>query len=132
MNSTISTGITSALEAIAYATGLIQDGHESAILAGGVEDLCVESLLAFQRAGLLFDCSQDPLDYPRPFAEVRPGFALSEGASLIMLEDFEAAHERGARILAEVKGAGSSFDASLTHDCLDRRTRRRAARHDLA
>ncbi len=112
VNSTISTGITSGLEAIAYAVGLIREGHEQTILAGGVEELCVESLLAFQQAGLLSKANGSGASYPVPFDSRRSGFALAEGAALLMLEEHTAAHARGATILAEVKGYGSSFDCS--------------------
>lgn len=109
VNSTISSGITSSLEALAYAAGLIEDGCETAILAGGVEDICVESLLAFQRAGLIISAPSDQPDvYER--AEFCSGFALAEGAALLMLEEIDAARARGATILAEIKGTGSTFD----------------------
>lgn len=91
VNSTIAAGITSALEAIDYAAGLIRQGHEQAVLAGGVEELCVESLLAFQRAGLLFQTNGSTLAYPLPLDPRDFGFALAEGAALLMLEDFDAA-----------------------------------------
>ena len=112
VNSTISTGITSALEALTYAAGLIRDGHENAILAGGVEDLCVESLLAFQRAGLLLDGSKDDDCFPVPFDKLSNAFALAEGAALLMLEERDSALARGSVILAELKGGGSYFDSA--------------------
>jgi 3-oxoacyl-[acyl-carrier-protein] synthase II len=126
VNSTISTGITSGLEAIIYAAGLIREGHEQAILAGGVEELCVESLLAFQRAGLLFDPDEEPCAYPIPFDSRRSGFALAEGAALLMLEELDAAVARGASILAEFKGAASCFDCTRLTEPTDRATDRRA------
>ena len=117
VNSTISTGITSGLEAIAYAAGLIREGHEQAILAGGVEELCIESLLGFQQAGLLSLAQASAASYPAPFDSSQTGFALAEGAALLMLEERSAARTRGATILAEVKGYGSSFDCgSDEHD----------------
>ncbi len=112
VNSTISTGITSGLAAIAKAAGLIREGHEQAILAGGVEELCVESLLGFQQAGLL--CKANGSAAPVPFQSSRSGIALAEGAALLMLEEYDAARARVATILAEVKGEGASFDC--THD----------------
>jgi 3-oxoacyl-[acyl-carrier-protein] synthase II len=125
VNSTISTGITSSLEAIAYAAGLIREGHEQAILAGGVEELCVESLLAFRRAGLMFD---SPGAFPLPFESRGTGFALAEGAALLMLEELDSARSRGASILAEIAGAASCFDCAVTDSTSERAMRKRAAR----
>ncbi|HUG70835.1 MAG TPA: beta-ketoacyl synthase N-terminal-like domain-containing protein [Pirellulaceae bacterium] len=113
VNSTISTGITSGIEAIAYAASLIGAGHERAVLAGGVEELCIESLLGFQRAGLLAKVNGSGAEPPVPFDSRANGFALGEGAALLMLEDFDAAQSRGATTLAEVKGYASSFDCSI-------------------
>ncbi|MEQ1825203.1 MAG: beta-ketoacyl synthase N-terminal-like domain-containing protein [Pirellula sp.] len=112
VNSTISSGITSSLEAIAYAAELIRTGQEISILAGGVEDICVESLLAFQRAGLLVDIGDDQT-IPGLFSRNRRGFALSEGSALVMLEELDSALTRGATILGEFLGAGSCFDSSI-------------------
>jgi 3-oxoacyl-[acyl-carrier-protein] synthase II len=109
----VSSGFTSGLVAIGYAAGLIQAGHEQAILAGGVEELCVESLIAFQQAGLLCPSSGPAAEQPAPLDSSRQGIALSEAAALLMLEDFETAQARGANILAEITGCGSSFDCGI-------------------
>jgi 3-oxoacyl-[acyl-carrier-protein] synthase II len=124
VNSTISTGITSALEAIAYAASLIRRGIEHTILAGGIEELSVESLLAFRRAKLLFDSDGEFSAFPVPYPAKRSGFALAEAAALLMLEDMDTALARGATILAEVRGAGSSFDCTLTSEDSDSSARR--------
>ena len=113
VNSTVSSGAASSLDALTQAAGLIRTGHEDAVLAGGVEELCVESLLAFQRAGLLWKVSE--VSTPIPF-QTQKGFALAEGAGLLMLEDLESATNRGATILAEIKGSGSSFCFSTLDD----------------
>jgi 3-oxoacyl-[acyl-carrier-protein] synthase II len=127
VNSTISAGATSGLEAIAYAAGLIREGHARAILAGGVEELCVESLLAFQRAGLLLTPDGRRSGYPLVWAQPQTGFVLAEGAALLMLEEFDAAVARGAPILAEVKGAGARFDCALQRQDDEAAARQRAA-----
>jgi 3-oxoacyl-[acyl-carrier-protein] synthase II len=112
VNSTISTGTTSGLQAIAYAADLIRGGRVCAVLAGGAEELCFESFYGFDRAGLLCRSTQRAGDYPIPFDARRNGLALGEGAALLMLEDAESALERGARVLAEVKGYGVAYDCS--------------------
>src|SRR5205085_10210854 len=116
VNSTISTGVASGLEAISYATDLIRSGRARAILAGGADELCFESLYGFDRAGLLCRSDSSAGDFPIPFDARRNGSALGEGAALLMLEDAEGARERGARIVAEVSGHGSSYDCSRGRD----------------
>jgi 3-oxoacyl-[acyl-carrier-protein] synthase II len=111
VNSTISAGEASGLQALAYAVGLIRSGRAAALLAGGVEELCFESFLGYLRAGRLSGTNGHGAEVPVPFHARRDGFALAEGAALLMLEDAGAAAERGAPALAEVLGHGSAFDA---------------------
>ena len=111
VNSTISAGEASGLLAIATGTNQIRGGHADALLAGGAEELCFESFLGHLRAGRLCG-SGDPL----PFDARRCGFALAEGAALLMLEEATGAAARGARVFAEVLGHGSAFDPSETAD----------------
>ncbi|MCA1593867.1 MAG: beta-ketoacyl-[acyl-carrier-protein] synthase family protein [Acidobacteria bacterium] len=111
-NTTVSTGTTSGLNAIAYATDLIRGGRARALLAGGADELCFESFYGFDRAGLLCHTTGAAGDFPIPFDARRNGAALGEGAALLMLEDAESARERGARVLAEVRGHGGGFDCS--------------------
>jgi len=116
INSTISSGITSGLQAIAYATDLLRNGRAHAILAGGADELCLESFYGFERAGRLCRSNQADGDFPIPFDKRRNGFALGEGAALLMLEDAHFARERGARVLAEITGHGFGYDCSQGED----------------
>jgi 3-oxoacyl-[acyl-carrier-protein] synthase II len=116
VNSTIAAGTASGLQAIAYATELIRSGRAAAILAGGADELCFESFYGFNHAELLCGSNHTPGDFPIPFDSRRNGFALGEGAAFVMLEDAEAARERGAHILAEVKGYGCCNDPSRGAD----------------
>ncbi len=104
INSTLSAGEASGLLAIATGAGMISSGHAAALLAGGAEELCFESFLGHLRAHRLSETAPLPLDARRS------GFALAEGAALLMLEDGAAASARGARALAEVLGHGAAFD----------------------
>jgi 3-oxoacyl-[acyl-carrier-protein] synthase II len=116
VNTTISTGVTSGLEAISYAADLIRCGRARAVLAGGVDELCFESFYGFDRAGLLCRSNDSAGDFPIPFDARRNGIALGEGAALLMLEAAGPAAERGARTLAEIKGHGSAYDCSRGRD----------------
>jgi 3-oxoacyl-[acyl-carrier-protein] synthase II len=110
INSTISTGTTSGLQAIAYATDVIRSGRAKAVLAGGADELCFESFYGFDRAGLLCRSDHCAGDFAIPFDKRRNGFALGEGAALLMLEEASFARARGARTLAEIAGHGCSYD----------------------
>jgi 3-oxoacyl-[acyl-carrier-protein] synthase II len=112
VNSTVSTGAASGLQALAQAAELIRSGRAQALLAGGVEELCFESYYGFSRAGLLSASRTEAGDPPRSFDARRNGFVLGEGAALVMVEDAAAAAARGATILAEIKGHGFRFDCS--------------------
>jgi len=112
VNSTIATGVTSGLHAIGYAADLIATGRATAIIAGGADELCFESFVGFNRAELLCGSNHLAGDFPIPFDSRRNGFALGEGAALLMLEDGESALARGAHVLGEIKGYGSAYDCS--------------------
>lgn len=109
INSTLAGGEASGLMALAYAADLIRHGRSEALLAGGVEELCFEAFLGFDRAGRL---GQRPV----PFDARRDGCALAEGAAALMIEDAAGAAARGARVLAIVRGHGQAFDPSAGED----------------
>ena len=112
VNSTIATGPSSGLQALGYAADLIRTGRSRALLAGGAEELCFESAYGLQRAGLLANTAGGAV----PFDARRSGFAVAEGAAFLMLEELASAQQRGARILAEIKGHASGYDISRGHD----------------
>jgi 3-oxoacyl-(acyl-carrier-protein) synthase len=111
VNSTIAGGITSGLQALAYATELIRSGQATALLAGGAEELCFESFCGFDCAGWLCGAHHNGIEeFPIPFDARRNGFTLGEGAALLMLEEASLATARGAHVIAEVTGHGSAYD----------------------
>jgi 3-oxoacyl-[acyl-carrier-protein] synthase II len=116
VNTTVSTGVTSGLQAVAYAADLIRAGRARALLAGGADELCFESFYGFDRAGLLCRSDGHNGHYAVPFDARRNGFTPGEGAALLMLEEGASAYERGARVLAEVSGAGCGYDSSRGRD----------------
>jgi 3-oxoacyl-[acyl-carrier-protein] synthase II len=111
VNSTISAGEASGLMALSTATDLIRTGRSAALLAGGVEELCFESFVAFLRAGRLSaPDGQGRPGRPIPFDARRDGMALGEGAALLALEEAGEAERRGATVLADILGHGTAFD----------------------
>jgi 3-oxoacyl-[acyl-carrier-protein] synthase II len=98
--------------AIGEAAELIKRGDADAVLAGGGEACMHPLILAGFTAmrGLAVENDNPPLA-SRPFDATRAGFVMGEGACVFLLEDFEAAQARGARVYAEVLGYGASNDA---------------------
>ncbi|MEM8930400.1 MAG: beta-ketoacyl synthase N-terminal-like domain-containing protein [Acidobacteriota bacterium] len=111
VNSTIAGGTAAGLEALAYAADLIRTGRSEVVLAGGCDELSFESFFSFHRAGLLCGPGERPAR-PVPFDARRNGFALAEGATLLVLESAPSARRRGARVLGEILGHASGFDPS--------------------
>lgn len=108
-NTTVSTGFCASLDAVSYASDFIRLNRADVVLAGGVEELCEETFLGFYRLGCLSGSDgSEPLCCP--FDARRRGTILSEGASILVLEDEKHALSRGADIMAEVMGYGNAFD----------------------
>lgn len=109
----ISTACTASAHAIGEATRRIQEGEAKLMVAGGADALTTWlDVLGFTLLGALTkDYNDDPEHGSRPFDRDRTGFVLGEGAVMMVLEDMDAARERGARIYGEVAGYGSSLNA---------------------
>jgi 3-oxoacyl-[acyl-carrier-protein] synthase II len=111
-NVTISTACASANQAIEHALRLIRSGQVDVMLTGGAEAaLTPMALGGFCAARSLSTRNDDPAHASRPFDKDRDGFVLSEGAGVVVLEEWEHARRRGANIYAELLGAGTSSDA---------------------
>ena len=110
-NTTISNGFCAGLDSLMYASDFLRLNRADAVLAGGVEELCEEVFRGFYLLGCLSGSDgSEPICCP--FDARRNGVTLSEGACMLVLEDMQAAQNRGADILAVVLGYGSSFDRS--------------------
>ena len=109
----LSTGCTSSTDAIAYASMLIRAGTCPMMLAGGADTPISHGiLLAFEKMRVISTRRWDePGKSSRPFTLDRDGFVLGEGAWMFIVEDLEHAQKRGARVLAELVGYGSTCDA---------------------
>jgi 3-oxoacyl-[acyl-carrier-protein] synthase II len=91
---------------------LIQYGEADAMLAGGSEmSTCVTGMSGFAQAKALSQRNDDPQGASRPWDKDRDGFVMGDGAGAMMLEEYDHAKARGAKIYAEVVGFGMSGDA---------------------
>lgn len=116
LNATLAGGPTAGLQALVYAADQVGSGRAEAVLAGGADELCVESLVGFLRAGMAAGCNGMPGEHPVPFDAARNGFAPAEGAALLLLESEESATRRGARVLGRILGTGTGQDTSRGRD----------------
>ncbi|QDU80161.1 3-oxoacyl-[acyl-carrier-protein] synthase 2 [Polystyrenella longa] len=112
-NSAVATACASANNAIGDAFRLIQFGMADTMVTGGAEAaVTAMGLGGFARMNALSNRVDNPQAASRPFDSGRDGFVLSEGAGIVILEEYEFAKNRGANILAEIVGYGMSADAS--------------------
>ena len=106
------TACTTATHCIGDAMRLIQYGDVDAMIAGGTESTVTPLAIGgFGTAKALSTRNDDPQAASRPWDKGRDGFVLGEGAGILMLEEYEHAKARGARIYCEVVGYGMSSDA---------------------
>jgi 3-oxoacyl-[acyl-carrier-protein] synthase II len=111
-NTTVSTACASAAHAVGDALRAIQHDEADVMLTGGSEaGITPMGLGGFINAGALSMRNDDPARASRPFDADRDGFVLSEGAGVLVLEEYEHARKRGATIYAEVLGVGNTADA---------------------
>jgi 3-oxoacyl-[acyl-carrier-protein] synthase II len=106
------TACTTSTHSIGLAMRLIQYGDADVMIAGGAEMATTPlGLGSFCQARALSTRNDDPTAASRPWDKDRDGFVLSDGAGSIVLEEYEHAKKRGARIYAELAGFGMSGDA---------------------
>lgn len=101
----------SGAEAIAYGLEMIRSGRADVAVCGGTEAaIHALPLAAFASMRALSTRNDEPERASRPYDKARDGFVMGEGAGAVVLEEFEYARARGARILGEIAGAGLSSD----------------------
>jgi 3-oxoacyl-[acyl-carrier-protein] synthase II len=111
-NLAVTTACTTGTHAIGIAARSIQHGETDAMLAGGAEMATTPlGLGGFAAARALSTRNDDPKAASRPWDKNRDGFVLGDGAGILVLEEYEHAKARGAKIYAELTGFGMSGDA---------------------
>jgi nodulation protein E len=112
---TVATACSSSNHALGQAFWMVRNGQVKAAIAGGSEAVFAEGLLRAWEAMRVVTP-----DVCRPFSADRKGLSLGEGAGMLVLEDWEHAAARGAKMLGEVIGFGMSSDAHhITQPCVD-------------
>ena len=108
----VSTACSSSSHAVGSAFDQIRLGHADVLLTGGADaDVTYTGVGGFNSLHALSTRNDSPETASRPFSKSRDGFVLGEGAACLILEDYEHAKARGAKIYAEIVGVGMTSDA---------------------
>lgn len=105
-----SSACTSGSQGIGYAYEAIKYGMQTMMVAGGAEELCVSESAVFDTLFATSLKNDAPTTSPAPFDRDRDGLVIGEGACTLILEEYEHAKARGARIYAEIIGYGTNSD----------------------
>lgn len=111
VNYTLSAACATSAHCVGHAYDLIQMGKQDRVFAGGGEELHWTIAIGFDGMGALSSSyNYEPTRASRPFDQGRDGFVASGGGGILVLEDYEVARMRGAKIYAEMVGYGASSD----------------------
>ncbi len=113
-----STACTSGSMGVGYAYEAIKNGYETVMIAGGAEELHPSHIAIFDTLYATSLKNSTPELTPAPFDRERDGLVLGEGAGTLILEEYEHAKRRNAKIYAEIIGFGTSTDGThITNPC---------------
>ena len=107
-----STACTSGSMGIGYAYEAIKDGYQNIMIAGGAEEIHPTQVGVFDTLYATSSKNSTPNLTPRPFDKERDGLVIGEGAGTLILEDYESAIKRGAKIYAEIVGFATNTDGN--------------------
>jgi 3-oxoacyl-[acyl-carrier-protein] synthase II len=107
-----SSACTSGSQAIGYAYEAIKHGYQTIMVAGGGEELCPTESAVFDTLFATSLKNDAPKTTPSPYDKDRDGLVIGEGAGTLVLEEYEHAKARGAKIYAEIVGFASNCDAA--------------------
>ena len=107
-----SSACTSGSQAIGFGFEAIQQGKQQLMLCGGAEELSGPGVAVFDTLFATSTRNDEPQLTPRPFDRARDGLVVGEGATTLVLEEYEHAKARGARIYAEIVGFGCNSDGN--------------------
>jgi len=107
-----STACTSGSQGVGFAYEAIKHGLQDAMLGGGAEELCPSEAMAFDMLYATSRRNDAPQSTPRPYDRDRDGLVIGEGGAMLLLEEYEHARARGARIYSEVVGFATNSDGA--------------------
>ena len=107
-----STACTSGSMGIGYAYEAIKDGYQNIMIAGGAEEIHPTQVGVFDTLYATSSKNSTPNLTPRPFDKERDGLVIGEGAGTLILEEYENAIKRGAKIYAEIVGFATNTDGN--------------------
>ena len=114
------TACAASTQALGEASGMIRRGDADVMISGGAHSMIHPlGVTGFNRLTALSTRNDSCASASRPFDRSRDGFVLGEGAGILILEELESAKRRGARVLAEITGYGSTADAFRVTDMHD-------------
>jgi 3-oxoacyl-(acyl-carrier-protein) synthase len=110
VNFTVSAACASGSHSIGLGYMMIKQGLQDIVLCGGAQETNYYSMSSFDALGVFSIRHQEPQKASRPFDKDRDGFVMGEGATILILEEYEHAKKRGAKIYAELAGYGATTD----------------------